>query len=248
MKKIVVLLFVAFAAVSCLDKGSYSQSYMADITFEFSDPVYTSSFKDSLYVLKSGEGDGFLYMQNPLLFSQKTMNSVFQGGFLMSCLKGGKDGALSDEPKDNDAYRVNAPSGSVGSRTYAVFYNNPVESMMLPHDIEFGYKDAGAFSPTGCYVNNTTLVARKVKEYFTDGDKLVLKAIGTKHDGSKVETSITLAEYTQAKDSVMYSWTAFPLNSLGAVDFLDFDLESTNPNIPEYFCLDGLLASIIIEY
>ena len=111
MKKIVVLLFVAFAAVSCLDKGSYSQSYMADITFEFSDPVYTSSFKDSLYVLKSGEGDGFLYMQYPLLFSQKTMNGVFQGGFLMSCLKGGKDGALSDEPKDNDAYRVNAPSG-----------------------------------------------------------------------------------------------------------------------------------------
>jgi hypothetical protein len=46
----------------------------------------------------------------------------------------------------------------------------------------------------------------------------------------------------------MYSWTAFPLNSLGAVDFLDFDLESTNPNVPEYFCLDGLLASINIAF
>jgi hypothetical protein len=63
-----------------------------------------------------------------------------------------------------------------------------------------------------------------------------------------VATSITLAEYTEAKDSVMYNWTAFPLSTLGAVDFIDFDLESTNPAIPEYFCLDGLLASIMIEY
>ena len=166
----------------------------------------------------------------------------------MSYLKGEKDGALNNEPKENDAYRVNAPTGSLGSKTYAVFYNNPIESMMLPHDIEFGGKDIGTFSPLGCYVNNTTLVARKVKEHFVDGDKLVLKATGTKHDGSTVATSITLAEYTEAKDSVMYSWTAFPLSTLGAVDFIDFDIESTNPNIPEYFCLDGLLASIMIEY
>lgn len=248
MKRILIFISAAIVAASCLSKGSYSQTYVADITFEFTDPIYVSSFKDSLYVLKAGEGDGFLYGQHPVLFSQKSLNGVFQGGFLMSHLKGGKDGVLSNEAKDNDAYRVNAPTGSVGSRTYAVFYNNPVESMMLPHDIEFGYKDAGAFSPHGCYVNNTTLVARKIKEHFADGDKLVLKAIGTRHDGTKVETSITLAEYTEAKDSVMYNWTAFSLSNLGAVDFLDFDLESTNPNIPEYFCLDGLLASITIEY
>jgi hypothetical protein len=249
MKKILILFVAAFAAASCLSKGSYSQTYMADVTFEFSDHVYTNSFKDSLYVLKAGEtGDGFIYNQYPIFFGQKAFDGVFQGGFLMSYLKGEKYGALNNEPKENDAYRVNAPAGSLGSKTYAVFYNNPVESMMLPHDIEFGYKDAGAFSPLGCYVNNTTLVARKIKENFQDGDKLVLKATGTKHDGSTVSTSITLAEYTEAKDSVMYNWTAFPLSTLGAVDFIDFDLESTNPEVPEYFCLDGLLASIKIEY
>jgi hypothetical protein len=166
----------------------------------------------------------------------------------MSCLKGESDGKLEQEVKANDLYRVHSKSGADGTKGYVVFYNNPVESMMYPHDIEFGYKDAGAFSPLGCYVNNTTLVARKIKENFQDGDKLVLKATGTKHDGSIVSTSITLAEYTEAKDSVMYSWTAFPLSTLGAVDFIDFDIESTNPNIPEYFCLDGLLASIMIEY
>lgn len=249
MKRILILFIAALAAASCLSKGSYSQSYLADVTFEYSDPVYANSFKDSLYVLKAGEtGEGFIYNQYPIFFGQKTLNGVFQGGFLMSYLKGEKDGALSNEPRENDAYRVNAPTGSVGSKTYAVFYNNPIESMMLPHDIEFGYKDNGTFSPLGCYVNNTALVARKVKEHFVDGDKLVLKAIGTKHDGDKVVASITLAEYTEAKDSVMYNWTAFPLNALGAVDFIDFDLESTNPDVPEYFCLDGLLASIMIAY
>ena len=249
MKKILFFTAVSLFMVSCLSKGSYSQTYTADVTFEFSDPVYANSFKDSLFVLKAGEmGDGFIYNNYPIFFGQKALNGVFQGGFLMSYLKGEKDGALNNEPKENDAYRVNAPTGSLGSKTYAVFYNNPIESMMLPHDIEFGGKDIGTFSPLGCYVNNTTLVARKVKEHFVDGDKLVLKATGTKHDGSTVATSITLAEYTEAKDSVMYSWTAFPLSTLGAVDFIDFDLESTNPNIPEYFCLDGLLASIMIEY
>jgi hypothetical protein len=249
MKKFLFFAAVALSIVSCLDKGSFSQSYTADVTFEFTDRVYDNSFKDSLFVLKAEVGgDAFLYNNYPIFFGQKTLNGVFQGGFLMSYLKGGKDGALNNEPKENDAYRVNAPAGYLGSKTYAVFYNNPVESMMHPHDIEFGYKDAGSFSPLGCYVNNTTLVARKIKEHFVDGDKLVLKATGIKHDGSTVSTSITLAEYTEAKDSVMYNWTALPLSNLGAVDFIDFDLESTNPNIPEYFCIDGLLASIIVSY
>lgn len=246
MKKILILLFATVAVVSCMEKGSFSQKYMADITFEFSDPVYGNSFKDSLYV--GTEGEGFVYMQYPVFFSQKQASGTFQGGFLMSYLKGEKDGALSKEAMDNDRYRVHAETGSLGSRTYAVFYDNPVESMMHAHDIEFGYKDVGKFTPYGCYVNNTTLVARKIKENFVDGDKLVLKAVGVRHDGSKVETSITLAEFTEAKDSVMYNWSVFDLSPLGEVDYVDFDIESTNQNVPGYFCMDGFLAGIDIEY
>ena len=92
------------------------------------------------------------------------------------------------------------------------------------------------------------MVARKVRENFVDGDKLTLKAIGHKHDGTTVETSIVLAEYTEAKDSVMYNWTQFNLASLGAVDYIDFEINSTNASVPGYFCLDNLVAGVQIEY
>ena len=247
MKKFIILIFIACTLVSCLSKsGSYSQTYTANITFEFSETAYANSFKDSIFVMT--EGDGFLYMQHPLFFSQRYSNGVVQGGFSMSYLKGEKNGALTREPKANDAFRVYAETGHNASKTYAVFYDNPQESMMPPHDIEYGYKNSGYLTPQGCYVNNTTLVARKIKENFKSGDKLVLKAIGVKSDGSTVETSIKLADFTEKRDSVMYNWTEFPLSSLGTVDYIDFEVESTNPNVPAYFCLDNLVAGIQVEY
>lgn len=248
MKKFLFFASVAFSMISCLSGGSFSQSYVADVTFEFSENVYRSDFKDSLYFVPKGQGDGFLYMQYPLFFSQMQLNGDFVGGFLMSYLKGEKDGKLEKEPSSNDAYRVHAASGALDSKTYAVFYANPDESMMPQYDIEFGYKSNGVCSPAGCYVNNTTLVARKIKEHFQDGDKLTLKAKGIKSDGTVKETSIVLAEYTEAKDSVMYNWTIFDLSSLRAVDFVNFEVVSTNPEVPGYFCLDGYLASISVEY
>lgn len=246
MKKILILVAAAFAAFSCLDNGSFSQSYTADITFEFSDNVYAKSFKDSVYVMT--EGEGFLYMQYPLFFAQKYSNGVVKGGFLMSYLKGEKDGALTREPKANDAYRVNNVAGQNSSKTYAVFYDSPIAEDMPQHDIEFGYKNTGAFTPNGFYVNNSTLVARKVKELFLPGDVLVLKVTGGKPDGTTVTTSVKLAEFTESKDSVMYNWTPVPLTSFGPVDFIDFKVESSNPGVPGYFCLDGLVGGVVVEF
>jgi hypothetical protein len=246
MKKILILCAFAVSAISCLTKGAFSQSYVADVTFDFTDKVYASSFKDSLYVLS--DGSGFAYGQYPVIFTQKHLDGKFQGGFLMSCLKGEGNGKLEQEAKENDLYRVHSKSGADGTKGYVVFYNNPVESMMYPHDIEFGYKDAGAFTPYSCYVNNTTHVARMIKENFVDGDRLVLKATGHRHDGSTAVASIVLAEQTEAKDTVMYNWTKFDLSKLGPVDFIDFELNSTNPSVPAYFCMDGLLAGVQIEY
>ena len=246
MKKI--LFFVAFALtmVSCLGGASFKQNYVADVTFEFSKSAYTNYFKDSIYV--ATEGEGFTYMDYPLVFSQKQMAGSFQGGFLMSYLKGEPNGLWGKPESANDAYRVWSASGADNSTTYAVYYENPVESMRPKYDVEFGYKGVGTCAPLGCYVNNTTLVARKIKEHFKDGDKLVLKAKGILSDGTIKETSIVLAEYTEAKDSIMYNWTPFGLSSLGSVDYVDFEVVSTNPDVPGYFCLDGYLASISIEY
>lgn len=246
MRRLIFCIAIALGVVSCLDGGTYSQSYVADITFEFTETVYENDFKDSVYVMT--EGDSFLYMMYPLFFYQKHSEGNFHGGFLMSCLEGEKDGALLKEPASDDVYRVNNSAGAGGSKTYAVFYQNPVESMMPQHDIEFGYKSVGTCTPYGCYVNNTTQVAREIREHFTEGDKLVLKAKGTASDGTVSEASIVLAEYTSAKDTVMCNWTAFDLQNLGNVEYIDFEIESSCEDIPAYFCLDGLMAGIKVEY
>ena len=83
MKKILILLVAAFVAISCLNGGSYSQSYTADITFDFTN---SSWFKDSLYVMSDGEA--FMFGSYPIFFYQKQENGTFQGGFLISYLKG----------------------------------------------------------------------------------------------------------------------------------------------------------------
>lgn len=248
MKKILFCVAVAMSMISCLGGSSLTQSYTADITFECSSDVYANLFKDSLYVVSDGEG--FVYMNYPLVFMQKQQAGIFKGGFLMSYLKGEANGKLDKAPAENDAFRVHAASGANGSYTYAVYYENPDVSMRPEYDIEFGYKDIGTSmcAPIGCYVNNTTLVARKIKEHFKDGDRLVLTAKGILPDGKTTQASIVLAEFTEAKDSVMYNWTAFNLSALGAVDYIDFEVKSTNPEVPEYFCLDGYLASLNIEY
>ena len=247
MKKILLYVAVVFSVISCLDGGSYSQSYTADITFEFSKEEYANSFKDSLYVI-DGIGDAFLYMGYPLFFAQKHTGDRFQSGFLMSYLKGEANGKLDNEPTENDAYRVHAASGALDSQTYAVYYDNPDVSLRPEYDIQFAYVGNGTCAPLGCYVNNTTLVARKIKEHFKDGDRLVLHAKGKRIDGTETKASIVLAEYTEAKDSVMYNWSAFSLTSLGQVDYVDFEVVSTNPEVPGYFCLDGYVVSVNVAY
>lgn len=235
-----------FVLVSCLGEGGYSESYQADITFDYSSQIYLSDFKDSVFV--SSNGDAFTYMRYPLAFFYKNDNGAFAGGFTMSYLKGEKDGKFKPQEQENDLFRVNSDSGASGSMTYAVFYDNPDPQQMPGHAVEFGLKEYGYCTMSGCYVNNSTLVARRIKEHFKVGDKLVLKAIGHKSTGGTAETKITLAEYTEAKDSIMYNWTPFILSSLGPVNYVDFVVESTNENVPEAFCMDGLLVQINVSY
>ena len=245
MKKFLFLAIFAFSVWSCLDSGSFSESYTAKITFEYPEDTYSKEFKDSIYVLKEGEGFAYYY---PIVFGQHHTSGRFNGGFLMSYLKGEADGALEKEPMANDIYRVHASSGADNSKTYVVFYDNPNTSMMPKVDVEFVYKTAGTCVPSMCQVNNTTHVARKVEEHFVDGDKLVLKATGWREGGQKTSTSIVLAEYSHAADTVMYNWTDFDLSKLGVVDYIDFEVSSTNPAVPGYCCLDGFIAAVQVGY
>lgn len=248
MKRILIIIASALCLSSCLGDSSFSSSYPLDITFECSDAVYKSQFTaDSIFVLSNQ--DVAFYWQDPsVVFGQKHDGGAFQGGFLMSYLQGEADGKLTKEATLNDTYRAYAASGASGSNCYAVFYDNRNSSLMPSEDMEFTYGDLGTCEMFACYVNNTTLVARKIQENFQDGDKLTLKATGFLKGEVTAEATINLAEYTAEKDSIMYNWSVFDLSKLGTVDNVDFSVTSTNPAVPGYACMDGIYVKISLSY
>jgi hypothetical protein len=59
---------------------------------------------------------------------------------------------------------------------------------------------------------------------------------------------MVLAEFSEKKDSLVTNWSAFDLKQLRSVEHVDFELVSTNPNIPPFFCMDNVVADIALEY
>ena len=94
MKKFLFLAALAFSVWSCLDSGSYSESYTAKITFEYPEDTYSKEFKDSIYVLKEGEGFAYYYSvseQVPTAISLGVLvdtegRAVTSGGFMIQLL------------------------------------------------------------------------------------------------------------------------------------------------------------------
>ncbi len=238
LKKLFVVLALAACAISCLkDNQSYSASYTLDTTFEYGD-VFGS--RDSLYFDKSmGVGIGW----QDLGFYHKLNGdkTEFLGGFILSRLKGNGD-------SDQNRFRVNSGVGMNKSRTYMVYYQNPVGSEMPEKDIEFTSKLYGTCEVIGCFVNNTKEVLDAVKESFVDGDKLAIKMTGYLNGKATGTQEFVLAEYTEQKDSLVTSWSAFKLDKLGQVDLVDIDIISTRNDIPKAFCLDDMVATITLAY
>lgn len=251
MKKILFFIALTFILVSCLDNdsSSYSRSYTAQITYEYGSATYPSQFnKDSLFIMT--DGVGFAYMDIPVIFAQTHSSGSFLGGILMSYLKGEADGELSRDANVRDAWRVHSLGGAPDdwtrqpSMTYAVFHDNGNPSSMPEHDIDYLYRNNGTCTLNKCYVNNTTEVARKVRECFGDDDRMVLKAKGYSADGTVKEAEIVLAQ----KDTVIYNWTLFELSSLGTVDYVDFEITTTRPEVPKSVCIDNIDVSVSFAF
>ena len=260
MKKLLFIALVVCSVSSCLGDSTFANSYMLDMTFEdvesysYPNTGYKSEMgADSLLVVN--ESGKVVWADPSLALLYKQEDKVFKGGFRLSRLIGEADGKLERPETDLDMWRVTSPGGAYDrftsnhSKTYAVWYNNPDQSQMPLYDMEFGYQTVGTCAMSGCYVNNTTYVARKIKELFEDGDKLMLIATGYDSAGDKTgKAEMVLAEYSALRDSVVYNWTPFNLSSLGAVTYVDFDIVSSRPEIPECVCIDGVVANISISY
>ena len=57
-----------------------------------------------------------------------------------------------------------------------------------------------------------------------------------------------LADYSAQKDSIVTQWSVFDLAKLKMVEYVDFELISSKPDVPSYFCMDNMVAEISLEY
>lgn len=242
MKRILFLFSLVFVVSSC-DWANYTnkESFTLVATFEYPSETFRSD--STIFNTNHPEGFGF----NVLNFYHKLDDGKANvlGGFLIS-------GAQMPKSGNTDGlynrYRAYVAGYQPEGNTYAVYYQNPDASLMPEHGVAFATKEYGTCTMKECAVTNTVDVVDAVMANFKKGDKMVLKATGYLDDKVTGEASISLAEYTEAKDSVMTTWSYFDLSKLGDVEFIEFEVTSTNPDVPTYFCMDQLTAAITLEY
>ncbi len=238
-QKIFFVLAAAACAASCTfdDEQNYSASYPLDTTFEYQNAFAIS---DSLYFDKQiGQGIGW----DQLAFYHKLDKdkASFKGGFILSRLKG-------SGRSDDDRFRVCLGAGMNTSNTYIVYYSNPKPSDMPEKDIEFINSKFGTCTMVGCFINNTREVLDAVNERFVDGDRLAVKMTGYLGGKETASQEFVLAEFTEAKDSIVTNWAPFKLDKLGQIDVIDVEIVSNRDDIPMAFCMDDMLAKITLAY
>ncbi len=239
MKKVFYVIIIAALAVSCLGSGpSTRQKYTLDVDFEYVDNLFLT---DSVR-FDNEHGVGIGYVDFVFYHKLNPDKTKVLGGFAVSRLKG------SGYEQGRNDFRVNSGRGLNGSPTYAVFKYDKTGAGMPAHDVEFMNLSYGTCGILGFYVNNTAEVVDSVKANFVDGDRLTLKAVGYLNGAKTGEAQINLAEYTTQKDSIIVNWTPFDLYKLGQVQYVEFEMISTKENVPTSFCMDDMLASIVLEY
>ena len=239
MKRIIYMLCVAAMAVSCFGDGpSTKRSYYLDVDFEYGGNIFQT---DSVR-FDNTEGIGVGYSDLHFYHKLDPAKKDVVGGWAVSGLRG------SGKALGRNEYRVNSGAGLNGSPTYTVFKYNDNPGNMPEHAVYFVNRDYGTCTMLGCYVNNTAQVVDSIKANFTEGDRLILKAIGYLNGAKTGEAKFTLAEYTGQKDSIVVNWTPFDLDKLGEVEYVDFEVTSTAKNVPTSFCMDDMVAFIALEY
>lgn len=248
MKRILTFILAALSLSSCLDIDSGNrQQYTLIATYQYTGVSFTS---DSTFV-NAKDTLGFSF--DVLSFYHKLDPSLTQldGGFLISCAEIPKSG---NTDRLMNTYRALTPVGYSSGNIYTVYRQNPDKSLMPEYDVRFSPERADIVLKnklckiSGCYLTNTVEVADYVKANFKKGDKLVVKATGYLNGNKTGETEIALADFSEQKDSIVSIWTPFELTKLGSVDQVDFEITSTDPNVPTYFCMDNMVAEIDLEY
>ena len=243
MKRILFILFSLVMVSSCLDDGSgMTQSYTATADFQYAQIQFPA---DSTF-FNSTTPEGFGYDVLNFYHKLNGPKTGVDGGFILSCLEMPKSGNTEGL---NNRYRCYLPNLSQPfPNIYTVYHQNPEPALMPEHAIMFPHKNIGTCKLEGCFVTNTVEVAEAIKANFKTGDRLTLRATGYL-DGQKTgSVEINLADYSAQKDSIVSRWTPFELEDLKLVEHVDFELISTNPAIPAYFCMDSVVYTAELNY
>lgn len=244
MKRILILLSIAFIATSCFDVSPNTYTGQLIAHFEYSDLKFD---KDSVLFENVG-GECIYFSEFAFHHTLSPDNIWFDGGFLLSGLDMTTDEDALAELGDKLTYRACVLPPTKNNR-YLVHYTNPDDNLMPEHDMEFLSKKNGTCTMIGCYVTNTVEVAEAVKNTFGKGDKLELKATGWFGSQKTGEAKVTLAEFSTQKDSIVSTWTPFDLAKLGTVEYVDFEIIAPEGReIPGYFCMDQMMATVKLEY
>ena len=244
MKRLIFILFSLMTVVSCLDDGSgMGQTYTTAADFEYGSGI--TFLPDSTF-FNTKQTSGFGYDVLNFYHQLDPLKTRVDGGFTLSCLEMPKSGNTQGL---NNTYRLySSEPEKLISNIYAVYYQNPEPAFMPPHDIEFPLKENGTCKIMGLYVSNTVAVVDYVKNNFSKGDNITLKATGYQGATNKGTVEIKLVDFTEQKDSIVSTWTPFELEKLGYVDHVDFEITSTKPNTPAYFCMDMLFYNVSLKY
>lgn len=245
MKRIIFILSIALMTVSCFDMNTKSeQSYTLIASFEYAGMDYVEKFgADSLFFDSSNEGLGIGFHNLAFYHKLNAGKTDVLGGFLASYLCP----VRAEEGGDN-ANRAYVMNSKKDNNTYLVYRSNPVASNMPEHDVEFMEKKYGTCGIAGCFVTNTVEVADSIAANFELGDRLTLSAAGYLNGQQTAQAEILLADFSTQKDSIVSTWTPFDLNKLGSVEYIEFRLTSSKPDVPLNFCLDDMVAAINLSY
>jgi hypothetical protein len=248
MKKFIISILVAVAAVSCVSLDGYQEVYTATASFEFNGVDYSKTFDENcLYI---GDG-GFAYGE--YVFTNKSTKDgdkkTLDGGFAMCYAK---DTVITKLPKNS--YSAYATTAGAQSYTFAVFKQNEDPSRMPAEDVVFYYSTMGTWAISGCLVTNTTEVVHAVlkgcgdQAPFGKGDWMKIVATGYLNKQVVGKSEFFLVDYSKT-DPIVKDWTVWELDSLGIVDRVDFEIQVSEgkEKTPMLFCMDNLSGVITVE-
>ncbi|MGI5914046.1 MAG: DUF4465 domain-containing protein [Bacteroidales bacterium] len=249
-------LLSAFFVLLLIGCDSENEITYTTVTFE---DAATESLANSKYGtnLYGGEYPGFYDEVTDLEFGL-LHDDLYNGGIFLSRWN---DTITPGYTNQCSAYYVDSSTGYGGyngSKTFAVHYGSDNSSYLYGSDSRtfIGFRNSDTEKVIDhFFVNNTTYSVLNMRcgDSFSSplgyekGDWFKLIVTGLDKNGHETKTvEFFLADFRNVSSGgIVTEWTKVDLHTLGAVNKLRFDLESSAKNdygisVPAYFCFDDI--------